>query len=249
MEGLDGYTKAAGNGDSHLKNGGVCVKKIFILDDEPDILEIIKKYLIREGYLVEPFSSAESLLESTDFASADMFILDIMLPGEMDGLELCRQIRKKSNVPIIFVSAKGEELDRIIGLELGGDDYLVKPFSPRELVARVKTVFRRMDARGREQELIEHNGLRIMPVAREVLLNNQKIELTGKEYELLVLLLQNLNSAFSRQRLLDLVWGYDYVGDIRAVDDLVKRVRRKLREAGSPVSIATVWGYGYKIEE
>lgn len=233
----------------HLNNGGLHVKKIFILDDEPDILEIIKKYLVKEGYAVESFSSAESLLESPGFGIADMFILDIMLPGEMDGLELCKQIRKNSNVPIIFVSAKGEELDRIIGLELGGDDYLVKPFSPRELVARVKTVFRRIDARSKGQEPIEHNGLRIIPSAREVLFNDQKIEFTGKEYELLVLLLQNLNSAFSRQRLLDLVWGYDYVGDIRAVDDLVKRVRRKLREAGATVSIATVWGYGYKILE
>lgn len=225
------------------------MKNIFILDDEQDILELITKYLIKEGYSIEAFSRAESLLECASLGNADMFILDIMLPGEMDGLELCRQLRKKSDVPIIFVSAKGEELDRIIGLELGGDDYLVKPFSPRELVARIKTVFRRIDARGKEQETLEHNGLRIVPSARQVLFDNQKIDLTGKEYELLVILLQNVNSAFSRQRLLDLVWGYDYVGDIRAVDDLVKRVRKKLREAGSPVSIATVWGYGYKVGE
>lgn len=225
------------------------MKSIFILDDESDILELITRYLQKEGYKVQSFSRAEELLNSPGVNNADMFILDIMLPGEMDGLELCRVLRKKSEVPIIFVSAKGEELDRIIGLELGGDDYLVKPFSPRELVARVKTVFRRIDARGKEQEPVEHNGLTINPSAREVTISGTRIDLTGKEYELLFLLLENLNSAFSRQRLLDLVWGYDYVGDIRAVDDLVKRVRKKLREAGSPVSIATVWGYGYKIGE
>lgn len=225
------------------------MKKIFVLDNEQQILELITKYLEREGYSVFGFTSAEALLGRTATVHVDMFILDIMLPGEMDGLDLCRHLRKKTDVPIIFVSAKGEELDRILGLELGGDDYMVKPFSPRELVARVKTIFRRMDARQKEQDTLEHNGLRIIPSAREVTFNGQKVELTAKEYELLLLLLEHINTAFSRQRLLDLIWGYDYVGDVRAVDDLVKRVRRKLRDAGSPAFIATVWGYGYKIQE
>lgn len=225
------------------------MKNIFVLDDEKDILELIIRYLEKEGYNAYGFTSPQGLLDKAAAVKADMFILDIMLPGELDGLELCKLLRKSSDAPIIFVSAKGEEIDRILGLELGGDDYLVKPFSPRELVARVKNVFRRIDFRQKDHDFIEHKGLKIVPEAREASYQGKRIELTAKEYELLEILLKNVNSAFSRQKLLDLIWGYDYVGDIRAVDDLVKRVRRKLREAGSPSVIATVWGYGYKIED
>lgn len=225
------------------------LKTIYVLDDESDILDLIRKYLEKEGYSVAVFSDAEELLRQAERELPHMFILDIMLPGEMDGFELCRRLRQLGDTPIIFVSAKSEELDRILGLELGADDYLSKPFSPRELVARVKTIFRRMDSLGRKQKLIEHKGVRVFPEERRIVINGREADFTAKEFELLALLLKNINRAFSRQELLDLIWGYDYVGDIRAVDDLVKRVRKKLREHDSPVVISTVWGYGYKIAD
>lgn len=223
------------------------MKSIFIVDDEENIRELIRKYLEREGYQVTTFSNAQQVMERLRHDYPDMFILDVMMPG-MDGLELCKTIRERGQTPIIFVSAKDEEVDKILGLELGGDDYLAKPFSPRELVARVKTVFRRQTS-VEKGPLISVNDLTINPGERRVLVQGQEVELTNKEYQLLSLLAGHLNRAFSREELLDKIWGFDYVGDIRAVDDLVKRVRRKLREKRSQVEITTVWGYGYKIND
>lgn len=222
------------------------MKQIFVVDDDANIAEIIKKYLEREGYGVKVFHDPQNVLTVMESeGSPDMFILDIMMPG-MDGLELCRAIRRRGNVPIIFVSARSGEMDRVIGLELGGDDYLTKPFSPLELVARVRTVFRRTDASQNEEEL-RVGDLVVYPARREAVGNGQTLELTAKEFELLHFLAGHPGQALSRDQILDRVWGMDYVGDTRAVDDVVKRLRRKMKERGTRIRVSTVWGYGYKI--
>jgi len=224
------------------------VQTIFVVDDDPNILRLIKQYLLKEGFRVEAFASMDGVEEGLANTAPDLFVLDIMLPGE-DGLAFCRRLRAERNIPVIFVSARGEEMDRILGLEMGGDDYLAKPFSPRELVARVKAVLRRAGAFEKPgEEAIEVKGLEIIPSRREALVNGRKLDFTPKEYNLVALLARSPGQVFSREQLLDRIWGIDYVGDIRAVDDLVKRVRRKLREKAASVGIATVWGYGYKLK-
>ena len=224
------------------------MQKIFVVDDEENIRHLISQYLIREGFPVETFGSVEEVLERLQSGYPDMFILDIMLPGK-DGLEFCRELRKRSGVPIIFISARGEEMDRVLGLELGGDDYLTKPFSPRELVARVRSVFRRTSGPPLPGEVLEAGNLKFYPTDRRIMVGDKEVMLTPKEYELLVLLLQHPQRTFNRQELLDRVWGYDYFGGARAVDDLVKRLRKKLRESGSEKNIKTIWGYGYRLDD
>ncbi len=226
--------------------GGERVKTIFLVEDDDQIRYLIQQYLKKDGFQVESFSCAEEAKQRLQNGYPDMFILDIMLPGQ-DGLEFCQELRRQMDVPIIFVSARGEEVDRIIGLELGGDDYLAKPFSPRELVARVKNIFRRTLPAARGEQALKLGELEFHPDERRVLCSGNEVNLTAKEYELLLLFVRHPRRAFSRQELLDTIWGLDYVGDERAVDDLVKRIRRKLRECGSPVEIETVWGHGYKM--
>lgn len=227
-------------------------KLIYVVDDEKNIRELIKSYLIKEGYDVEIFSDGESLLERFVKKPADMLIMDIMMPG-IDGYSLCRELRKTSEVPIIMVSAKDEEIDRILGLELGSDDYISKPFSPRELVVRVKTIFRRIKDDIPIDEKITKElkcmDVAIIPEERKVLAGNIEVELTTKEFEFLSYMVQNKNRVFTREQLITSIWGYDYIGDTRAIDDLVKRIRKKLSDAGSELEITTVWGYGYKISE
>jgi len=222
---------------------------IWVLDDEENIRNLIKRYLEKEGYRVRTFNSAEELTSALVSSKPDMFILDIMLPGE-DGLSLCRTIREGWDLPIIFVSARGEEFDRVLGLELGGDDYLAKPFSPRELIIRVKNIFRRLqpaDSDTEKQELI-YDNLTISPEKRTVTVSNKEVNFTGKEFDLLYILAGSPNRPFSREALLEKVWGHDYEGEERAVDDTVKRIRRKIREKGAQPKLSTVWGYGYKFD-
>lgn len=221
------------------------MKEIFVVDDDENIANLIKKYLENEGFTAEVFYNGEDVLNAMARVSPDMFVLDIMMPGK-GGLDLCREIRKKGSTPIIFVSAKGEELDRVLGLELGADDYLTKPFSPRELVVRVKNIFRRL-SESRTAAEYRVSDLIVFPDARSARVGDKEIDLTSKEYHLLEMLAGNPGYAFSRQQILDRVWGIDYVGDDRAVDDLVKRIRKKIKERGSSAQISTVWGYGYKI--
>lgn len=218
---------------------------IGIVEDDPNIQNIVTAYLKKEGFTITRLNSAEEALEIKDVNPPDMWILDIMLPG-MDGFELCKQIRNQSNVPIIIISAKDEEIDKILGLELGGDDYLTKPFSPRELVARVKRLFRRTYAavqNDNEVEKIKLNDLLIYPTERRVFWMHAEIDVTTKEFDILLLLAENPNHAFSREELLVKVWGNDYYGSDRAVDDLIKRIRKKMHE----VPIETVWGHGYRL--
>ncbi len=227
-------------------------KLIYVVDDEKSIRDLIKAYLVKEGYTVKTFQSGESALAAFNNTKCHLMVIDIMMTG-MDGYELCREIRKSSDIPIIMVSAKDDEIDRILGLELGSDDYLSKPFSPRELVVRIKNIFRRIDKSNdnnmdeKEINKMLINDLIILEDERKAVANGNELKLTNKEFEFLLFMVKNKNRAFSREQILDNIWGYDYYGEERAVDDLVKRIRKKLRETNSKVEILTVWGYGYKI--
>ena len=225
-------------------------KLIYVVDDEKKIRELISTYLRKEGCEVEEFEDGESALLRFGSLPPDMLVIDIMMPG-MDGYSLCREIRKSSEVPIIMVSAKDDEIDRILGLELGSDDYISKPFSPRELVARVKTIFRRVRDAGAAAEPAGNElrcaDITVYPDERRACKDRTELDLTPKEYDLLLYLMKNRNRVYTRDQLINGIWGYEHIGDLRAVDDLVKKVRRKLSEAGSSLEITTVWGYGYKI--
>lgn len=225
------------------------MKHIFVVDDEANIRELIKKYLDKEGYKSTLFSNGDNLLMEVKRLKPDLLVLDIMMPGA-DGFQLCKDIRKESEIPIIFVSARDEEFDRILGLELGGDDYLSKPFSPRELTARIKNVFKRINkAQLCSQETIIIQDLTIDINKKCVEKDSNEIRLTIKEYELLEFLAKNRKMTLSREQLTENIWGYDFLGDSRVIDDLVKRIRKKLREHSSQVEITTVWGYGYRLDE
>jgi DNA-binding response OmpR family regulator len=223
-------------------------KKIFVADDDRSIRELVRGYFEKEGYDVEVFDDGISLFDAvTAGRIPDMLILDVMMPG-MDGLSVCRSIRSKSDVPIIIISAKDEEVDRILGLELGGDDYLSKPFSPRELVVRAKKIFTRLE-KGRNDngnQLFYLADLTLDPERRTVKKDNNKVDFTLKEFELLLVLVKNKGRVFTRDQLIRDIWGYEFIGETRAVDDLVKRIRKKIKEASSAAVIETVWGYGYK---
>ena len=225
------------------------MKHIFVIDDERNIRDLIRKYLEKEGFSVTTFESAQNVVNEITRLKPDLLVLDIMMPG-IDGLELCREIRKNTEIPIVFVSARDEELDRILGLELGADDYLAKPFSPRELVVRIKNIMRRLEKSSwiKNEELSAKN-LKIDRRRRYAEAEGKELKLTAKEYELLEFMLLNKNLPFTREQLLEKVWGYAFAGDIRVIDDLVKRLRKKLAEAGASLEIKTVWGYGYRIDD
>ncbi len=230
-------------------------KTIYVVDDEKNIRQIIRSYLEKEGYTVSEFENGEDALAGFNTAMPDMLIIDIMMPG-MSGFELCNEIRKKANVPIIIVSARDEELDRILGIEMGADDYIPKPFSPREMVARVKAVFRRIDGmQGEKSNTATYNcrDIKIYPTERRVVKivdeTETEITLTAMEYDFIFFMVSNKNRVFTRSQLLTNIWDYQYIGDTRAVDDLVKRIRKKLDAAATDFKIETVWGYGYKVTD
>ncbi len=222
------------------------MKHILVVDDEKNIRELIEKYLLASNYQVTTYGDAKYLKEEIRRLNPDLIVLDIMMPNS-NGLDVCREIRKFSEVPIIFVSAKDEEFDRILGLELGADDYLNKPFSPRELVVRIKNIFKRLDRSTASEQLLVKDCV-IDKDNRTIKVNNDTLKATQKEYELMVYLLENVNKSLSREQIIDDVWGYDFEGELRVVDDLIKRLRKKLKQLNSDVTIETVWGYGYKIE-
>jgi DNA-binding response OmpR family regulator len=224
------------------------MKHIFVVDDEKSIRDLIKLYLEKEGYKVTLFDSGKSVLEEFKNQKPDLLVLDIMLP-ETDGLELCREIRKTSDVPIVFVSARDEEFDRVLGLELGGDDYLSKPFSPRELLVRIKNIFKRLEkVVNLEETFISVRDITIFFERRCIEKLGVEVKFTTKEYELFEFLIRNKGIPFNRDQLVEKIWGYDYIGESRIIDDLVKRIRKKLEVAESELEIRTVWGYGYKID-
>lgn len=224
-------------------------KKIYIADDEMNICNIIKSFLVKEGFLVETFQDGCSLLNAFQKEPADLLILDIMMP-EIDGYSLCSAIRRTSSIPIIIVSAKDGETDRIAGLTLGSDDYMTKPFSPMELVARVKGLFRRLELDRASQsgpQPITVKDVTFDDGTKSAACKGQNFSLTALEFNLLYYLARNRNRAVSREELLNKVWGFEAKAETRATDDTVKRVRKKLEEAGSDIKIETIWGYGFKI--
>lgn len=218
---------------------------IGIVEDDANIQNIVEAYLKKEGFTVTVLGSAEAAWELWENSPPDMWILDIMLPG-IDGYEFCKRIREESAVPIIIISAKDEEIDKILGIELGSDDYLTKPFSPRELIARVKRLFKRTHAEAPAEvshSKIQTGNLLIYKGDRRIFWKGSEEEVTTKEFDMLLLFAGNPNRAFSREELLVKIWGEDYFGSDRAVDDLVKRIRKKLPE----IPVETVWGYGYRL--
>lgn len=222
--------------------------RILVADDERKIRDLVRMYLKAEGFLVTEANDGQQVLEQLNKGFFDLVILDIMMPG-VDGWTVCRQIRKNSNLPVIMLTARGEEIDRVLGLELGADDYVVKPFSPRELVARVKAVLRRTRQQQETEDVLEFDGLVIKPASREVYLLGQSLSLTPKEYDLLYFLARSAGRVFTREQILEQVWGYEFFGEARTVDTHVTRLREKMSKIpGASQYVATVWGVGYKFE-
>ena len=220
---------------------------ILIVDDNEQILKILTQYVERDGWPYLTARSGEEALSLFDAASPSMMLLDIMLPG-IDGLEVCKRIRRVSNIPILMITAKDEDADRILGLDIGADDYIIKPFSPGEVMARIRAAIRRMNERGPSETLVI-GSLSIHLPSLSVSLEGHKLSLTRKETELLYTLAASPGRVFTRDNLLTLVWGYEHVGNYRAVDSHIKRLRQKLDVYPHDFfSISTVWGTGYKFE-
>ncbi|CAA7600406.1 Two component system, signal transduction response regulator [Acididesulfobacillus acetoxydans] len=223
-------------------------KYILIADDNDGILEILKSYVVKEGYAPLIAHNGEEALKMFWTYSPLLLLLDIMMPGK-NGLQVCREIRRASNVPVIMITAKGEDADRIIGLDIGADDYVVKPFSPGEVMARIRAVLRRMVVAEEEQKTVRHPGLEINIDDYEVKVGERPVALTKKEIEILWLLARNPGRVFSRENLLTSVWGHEYFGDARTVDTHIKRLRAKIELSESSAwRIKTIWGVGYKFE-
>lgn len=224
-------------------------QRIVIIEDEKDIVDLVRYNFRKEGFDIESFSSGKDGLEYVRKNPVDLVLLDIMLP-DLDGIEICKRVRtdeRLKNLPIIFLTAKGEEIDRVVGLELGADDYVVKPFSPRELVARAKAVLRRQEAGLGKAEVIETAGLRLDMQTREVTVQGRPIQLSALEFKLLHFLASQPRRVFSREQLLDNVWGRDRFVTPRTVDVHIRRLREKIeKQEGSPQYVQTVRGSGYR---
>ena len=222
------------------------VDLIYIVDDEESIIDFVRIYLEKEGFVVKGFKNGSSAYKAIMDATPDLVVLDVMLPG-MDGFEICRKVRAEENqVPIIMLTAKDEEIDKILGLELGADDYLTKPFNPRELVARIKAVLRRVVLKRKSQEEVITVGDIILDIKRrEVTIAGKSIKLRTQEFELLRVLAEEPARVFTRDQLLYSAWGYDFAGQTRTVDVHIAQLRRKLQ--GAKTQIETITGYGYKL--
>ena len=218
---------------------------ILVVEDEPSIASFVAMYLKRAGFTVRVAGTGEGALEAAAAEVPSLIVLDLMLP-DLDGIDVCRRVRQRSDVPILMLTARDEDIDKIIGLEVGADDYLTKPFNPGELVARVKSILRRANPERRELEsaTLEHGDLMIDAGSRELTVGNEEIQLAPKEFDLLWELLDHRGLVLTRDQLLERVWGYTFAGDTRTVDVHVRQLRRKLGDA-SP--IVTVWGVGYKV--
>lgn len=222
---------------------------ILVVDDEPNIVELARLYLEKEGFRVAEARSGEEALRLLEELHPALMVLDIMIP-EPDGWEVCRRIRSRSNLPIIMLTAREDEVDKVVGLELGADDYLTKPFSPRELVARVKAVLRRTTFSGEPRDVLHVDDLVIDASRRKVFQSEKEVELTPREFDLLYTLALNRGIVLSREKLLERVWGYDYYGDTRTVDVHIRHIRDKLGDnPQEPRYLETVWGVGYKFRE
>lgn len=230
-------------------------KHVLLVDDEEHILRLLDYHLAKEGYQTELVGDGRSALKLAEIEHFDFILLDIMLP-QLDGIEVCKRIRAKGiTTPIMMVSAKGDEFDKVLALELGADDYLTKPFSPRELIARVKAILRRTekdqtDDNDLSDEQWVVNGLRVFPDRHEVYKDNDMLNLTPKEYELLLYLIKHPNMTLTRERLLERIWGYDFGQETRLVDVHIGKLREKVEDdPKNPKFIKTIRGYGYKFKE
>lgn len=223
--------------------------KILVVDDDQNICELLRLYIEKEGFEVTIANDGRRALECFEAQKPDLIMLDIMLP-ELDGWQVCREIRKKSQCPIIMLTAKGEVFDKVLGLELGADDYVVKPFEAKEVVARIKAVLRRYGQVENENTVkeVKYDKLSINLTNYELRVNGEQIDTPPKEMELIYHLASNPNRVFTRDQLLDEVWGFDYYGDSRTVDVHVKRLREKLEGVSDQWALKTVWGVGYKFE-
>ncbi|MBQ2286282.1 MAG: response regulator transcription factor [Clostridia bacterium] len=223
--------------------------KILIVDDDENICELLRLYLEKDGFETIVANDGEQAVDYAAKYSPDLILLDIMLP-KLDGWQVCREIRKSSEVPIIMLTAKGETFDKILGLELGADDYISKPFDTKEVIARIKAVLRRSHDSEKSSQIqeVRYDKLRINLTNYELEVNGVKIDTPPKELELIYHLASNPNRVYTRDQLLDEVWGFDYYGDSRTVDVHVKRLREKLENVSDQWSLKTVWGVGYKFE-
>lgn len=227
----------------------MALEKIMVVDDDKNICELLRLYLEKEGYSVILCNDGQEAVVKFNALNPDMILLDIMLPG-LDGWQVCREIRKKSNVPIIMLTAKGETFDKVLGLELGADDYVVKPFDTKEVVARIKAVFRRITQASQNETVkeVSYDKLVVNMTRYELKVDGKVIDTPPKELELLFHLASNPNRVFTRDQLLDEVWGFEYYGDSRTIDVHVKRLREKLEGVSDKWALKTVWGVGYKFE-
>ncbi len=222
--------------------------KIMVVDDDSNIGELLRLYLEKEGFQTVVMPDGEQALAAFDTEQPDLMLLDVMMP-RLDGWQVCREIRKKSQCPIIMVTAKGEVFDRVLGLELGADDYIVKPFETKEVIARIRAVLRRSGiSEQKKARVVEYQGLSINMENYELRVNGVTIDTPPKEMELIFHLASNPNRVFTRDQLLDEVWGFEYYGDSRTVDVHVKRLREKLDGVSDQWNLKTVWGVGYKFE-
>jgi len=221
--------------------------KVLVIDDDVNICELLRLYLEKEEYTVKMGHDGEEAIQLFESFHPDLLILDVMLP-KSDGLSVLKEIRKKNNVPVIMLTAKGETFDKILALELGADDYVVKPFDAKEVMARVKAVLRRFKGDEQEQKSVSFDDIYINIANYELKIKDKKIDVPPKELELLYHLASNPNRVFTRDQLLDAVWGFEYFGDSRTVDVHVKRLRDKLEGVSDKWRLKTVWGVGYKFE-
>ena len=224
------------------------IPRILIVDDEEGIRDLVSMYLEKEGFEVNSASDGQAALRKIEKNKYDLFIVDVMMP-KLDGFGLVREIRRFTDKPVIMLTAKGEEYERVLGFELGCDDYVVKPFSPRELVHRVKVLLKRtLDIETNEQNILKYPRLAIDKLARMAKVDDEEVALTPKELELLYYLAKNPGRVYTREQILERVWGYDYFGDLRTVDTHIKKLREKLGRSNGLDYISTVWGVGYKFE-
>jgi two-component system response regulator ResD len=223
--------------------------RILVIEDEPMVAEVVERYLRRDGYDVRAASDGSAGIDAFETYQPDLIVLDLMLPG-IDGMEVCRRVRASSATPIIMLTAKGEEVDKLVGLEVGADDYMTKPFSPRELAARVKAVLRRSTPQSQvDGDALRFNGLRINGRTRTVENSGTQVHLTAREFDLLFFLASHPNQVFTRDQLLDSVWDFEFPGDGNTVTVHIRRLRSKLESDPSrPRYLKTVWGVGYKFE-
>jgi len=217
---------------------------ILVVDDEKNIVQLARLYLGNEGFHVEEAYDGKQALEKARSLSPDLIVLDIMMP-EMDGLSVCKELRKTSNVPVIILTARNDDVDKIVGLEVGADDYVTKPFNPRELVARVKAVLRRSQNSVAPDAVLEVGDIKLDPARREVWVAGDPVSLRAKEFDLLTAFMRHEGVVLDRERLLSLVWGQDFYGDTRTIDVHVAWLREKL--SGAQARVQTVWGVGYKL--